>query len=126
MNRRSPIKRNGFLFFAALAVSGTALAVDHDTATIELTQAVTAVQAAERDDAARYAPADLDQAHALLDSAQSASDGRDWTGVAIYSERAKVVGDLASSRARQHRAETATAEIQRSVDTLRQQLGGAP
>lgn len=126
MNRRSPIKRYGLLFIAALAVSGTAAAVDHDTATLELTQAVTAVQAAQRDDAARYAPADLDEAHALLDSARSAADGRDWTDVAIYSERAKVVGDLASSRARQHRAEAATAEIQRSVDSLRQQVGGAP
>ncbi|HEV7489968.1 MAG TPA: DUF4398 domain-containing protein [Rhodanobacteraceae bacterium] len=126
MIRRSPIHRFGLLFIAALAVSGTAAAVDHDTATLELTQAVTAVQAAERDDAARYAPTDLDQAHVLLDSAQSAADGRDWTDVAIYSERAKVVGDLASSRARQHRAEVATAEIQRTVDSLRQQLGGAP
>jgi hypothetical protein len=126
MDHRSPIKRYGFLFIVALAVSGTAAAVDHNTATLELTQAATAVQAAERDDAARYAPTDLDQAHALLDSAQSASDARDWTGVAIYSERAKVVGDLATSRARQHRAEAATAEIERSVDSLRQQLGGAP
>ena len=73
MIRTSPINRYGLFFVAALAVSGTAAAVDHDTATLELTQAVTAVQAAERDDAARYAPADLDQAHALLDSAQSAA-----------------------------------------------------
>jgi|KBSMisStaDraftv2_1062788.scaffolds.fasta_scaffold173282_2 hypothetical protein len=126
MNRISPVKRYGVLFVAALAVSGTAAAVDHDTATLELTQAVTAVQSAERDDAARYAPADLDQAHALLDSAQSSADARNWTDAAMYSERAKVVGDLASSRARQHRAEAATAEIERSVDSLRQQVGGAP
>ena len=126
MNPRSLINRSGFLFVAALAVSGTAAAVDHNTATLELTQAMTAVQAAERDDAARYAPADLDQAHALLDSAQSAADSREWTDAAMYSERAKVVGDLASSRSRQHRAEAATAEIERSVDSLRQELGGAP
>ena len=120
------MNRYRFLIVAALAVSGTAAAVDHDTATLELTQAVTAVQAAERDDAARYAPADIDEAHAMLDSAQSAADNRNWTDVAIFAERAKVDGDLASSRARQHRAEAATAEIERSVDSLRQQLGGAP
>jgi Domain of unknown function (DUF4398) len=120
------MNRYRYILIAALAVSGTAAAVDHDTATLELTQAVTAVQSAERDDAARYAPADLDQAHALLDSAQSAADSRSWTDAAMYSECAKVVGDLASSRARQHRAEAATAEIERSVDSLRQQLGGAP
>jgi hypothetical protein len=118
------MKRYRLFLLAALAVSGAAVAVDRDTATLELTQAVTAVQTAERDDAARYAPADLDEAHAMLDSAQSAADARNWTDVAIYSERAKVTGDLASSRSRQHRAEAATAEIERSVDSLQHQLGG--
>ena len=118
------MKRYRLFLLAALAVSGAAAAVDRDTATLELTQAVTAVQTAERDDAARYAPADLDEAHAMLDSAQSAADGRNWTDAAIYAERAKVTGDLASSRSRQHRAEAATAEIERSVDSLQHQLGG--
>ena len=120
------MKRYRLFLLAALAVSGAAAAaaVDRDTATLELTQAATAVQTAERDDAARYAPADLDEAHAMLDSAQSAADGRNWTDVAIYAERAKVTGDLASSRSRQHRAEAATAEIERSVDSLQHQLGG--
>ncbi len=120
------MKKYRCLLLAALVVSGTAAAVDRDTAQLELTQAATAVQAAERDDAARYAPADLDEAHAMLDSAQSAADGRSWTDTAIYAERAKVAGDLASSRSRQHRAESATAEIERSVDSLRHQVGGAP
>lgn len=120
------MKRYRFLLVAALAVSGAAAAaaVDRDTAQLELTQAATAVQSAERDDAARYAPADLDEAHAMLDAAQNAADGRSWTDVAIYAERAKVTGDLASSRSRQHRAEAATAEIERSVDSLQHQLGG--
>ena len=120
------MKRCRLFLIAMLAVSGVATAVDRDTAQLEFTQAVTAVQTAERDDAARYAPADLDEAHAMLDSAQTAVDGRNWTDVAIYAERAKVAGDLASARSRQHRAESATAEIERSVDSLRQQIGGAP
>jgi len=118
------MKRYRFVFLAALEVSGAAAAVDNDTAQLELTQAVTAVQTAERDDAARYAPADLDEAHAMLDSAQGAASARAWTDTAIYAERAKVAGDLASSRSRQHRAEAATAEIERSVDSLRNQVGG--
>jgi len=117
---------SGFLILAALAVSGAAAAVDRDTAQLELTQAVTAVQTAERDDAARYAPADLDEAHSMLGSAQGAADARSWDDTALYAERAKVAGDLASARSRQHRAESATAEIERSVDSLRQQIGGAP
>jgi hypothetical protein len=120
------MKRYRFLLLAALAVSGVAAAVDDDTARLELTQAISAVQTAERDDAARYAPADLDEAHAMLDSAQNAASARAWTDTAIYAERAKVAGDLASARSRQHRAESATAEIERSVDSLRSQIGGAP
>ena len=116
-----------FLLFAALAVSGTAFAIDKDAAQIELAQASSAVQAAERDDAAHYAPADFDEAHTMLASAQDAADGRNWTDAAIFAERAKVSGDLASARSRQHRAEAATAEIERSVDSLRHQVnGGAP
>jgi hypothetical protein len=116
-----------FPIFAALTTSSAiAASVDDDTAKLELTQAITAVQAAERDDALRYATTDLDEAHAMLDSAQRAADARDWTAAATFAERAKVSGDLASARSRQHRAEAATAEIQESVDTLRAQLGGAP
>jgi hypothetical protein len=121
------------LFFTVLLMLGTLMAsnaiaasVDRDTAELELTQAITAVQAAERDDALRYATAELDEAHAMLASAQRAADARDWTAAATFAERAKVSGDLASARSRQHRAEAATAEIQESVDTLREQLGGAP
>lgn len=116
-----------FLILAApMASSAIAASVSRDTAELELTQAITAVQSAERDDAQRYAIADLDEAHAMLDSAQRAADARDWTAAATFAERAKVSGDLASARSRQHRAEAATAEIQESVDTLRQQIGGAP
>jgi hypothetical protein len=121
------------LFFTVLLMLGALMAsnaiaasVDRDTAELELTQAITAVQAAERDDALRYATAELDEAHAMLASAQRAADARDWTAAATFAERAKVSGDLASARSRQHRAEAATAEIQESVDTLREQLGGAP
>jgi len=97
---------------------GLAQAIDRDDAQAELAQATTSVQAAERDDAARYAPVDLDEAHAMLDNALHAADARAWTDVAIYSERAKVSGELASARSRQQRAEAATAEIRRSVDAL--------
>ncbi|HVV96456.1 MAG TPA: DUF4398 domain-containing protein [Rhodanobacteraceae bacterium] len=116
-----------FLILAApMTSSAIAASVSRDTAELELTQAITAVQSAERDDALRYATTDLDEAHAMLDSAQRAADARDWTATATFAERAKVSGDLASARSRQHRAEAATAEIQESVDALRAQLGDVP
>ncbi|HEY0178855.1 MAG TPA: DUF4398 domain-containing protein [Dokdonella sp.] len=124
MNRH----RYRYLLLIAAAASGSAAAIERGDAQIELAQATAAVQTAERDDAARYSPADLDEAHAMLVNAQQAADTSAWRNVAIYAERAKVDGELASARARQHRAEAATAEIERSVDTLRAQLGrgGAP
>jgi len=117
-----------FLMAAAFAVSATASAADRRDAELELSQALTAVQTAEREDGARYAPADLNEAQAMLVTAQRAFDARAWTDTAIYAERAKVSGDLTVARSRQHRAEFATAEIERSVDALRVRLpnGGTP
>jgi len=111
-----------FLIAAAFAVCASAKAADRRDAELEMSQALTAVQTAEREDGARYAPADLNEAHAMLDNAQRAFDLRDWTGTAIYAERAKVSGDLTAARSRQHRAEVATAEIERSVDALHTRL----
>ena len=111
----------------ALALpSGVAMAVDRDDVELELAQAATAIQAAERDDAMRYAPRDLDEAHAAFDVARRAADSREWVDAALYAERAKVSGDLASARSRQQRAEAAAAQIQRSVDALRAEHGDAP
>lgn len=126
--------RYGLLFAlasSAVATAGVAAAamVDRSSAEVEFAQATTAVQAAERDDAARYAPVDLDEATTMLDAARQASERGAWTDLATYAERAKVAGDLASARARQQRAEAATAELQRSIDSLRARLsvpGGLP
>jgi hypothetical protein len=116
------------LLASLVPICGSAQAIDRDDAQLELAQAATAVQAAERDDAARYAPADLAEAHAMLDNALHAADVRAWMDAAMYSERAKVNGDLASARSRQQRAEAATAEIQRGLDALQvgTPYGGAP
>jgi hypothetical protein len=119
------MNRYSALFVAGLLLAGSAGAVDRDDAQMELSQAINAVQAADRDDAAQYAPSELEEAHAMLQSAQLSRDRHSWTGVALYAERAKVAGDLASARSRQHRAESATTEIERSVAALRAQLSAS-
>ena len=108
---------------AALFVSANAMAADRGDAELELAQAENAVQSAERDDAARYAPGDLNEAHAMLLTAHDAYDSRAWNDSARYAERAKLSGVLAGARSRQQRADIATTEIERSVSTLRAQLG---
>lgn len=117
------------LALALSAATAAAAIVDRSSAELELAQAMTAMQAAQRDDAAHYAPTDFDEARTLLDAARQASDRNAWTDLATYAERAKVAADLASARSRRARAEAATLEIERSLDTLRAQLstsGGAP
>jgi len=116
------MKRYRYWLLVSVLAAGSASALDRGDAQLELAQAINAVQSAERDDAARYAPADLDEAHAMLGSAQRAADDRSWTETATFSERAKVAGDLASARSRQQRAEAATTEIERSLDTLKAQI----
>ena len=121
--------RHRFFLLATLLVSTSSIALDRDAALMELVQSINAVEVAQRDVAARYAPAEFDEARVMLDTARRASDGRDWLEAATYAERAKVAGDLASAKSRQQRAESATAEIQRSLDALRASLstsGGGP
>lgn len=110
-----------FAFLAGLPLAAAAL--DRDDADQAMTQAATAVQSAERDDAAQFAAPDLATAHAMLEHAQAAYDGRHWTDAVLAAENAKVDADLAAARSRQHRAEEATAQVERSVDALRDELG---
>ena len=98
-------------------------ASDRNDAELAMTQANTAVESAERADAAQFASADLGTAHDMLASAQGAYDHRDWTIAIIDAENAKADADLAAARSRQIRAEEATAEVERSVRSLREQLG---
>jgi hypothetical protein len=101
-------------------------ATDRRDAELELAQAATAVQSAERSDAGAYASADMNTAHEMLAAAQGAFDRGAWTESAMNSEKAKVDGDLAAARSRQQRATTATREIEASVRDLRAQLGLPP
>jgi hypothetical protein len=109
---------------ALLAASPlAAFASDHQDADLAMTQAGTAIEGAERADAAQYASADLGNAHSMLASAQADYDHRHWTDAIIGAENAKADADLAAARSRELRAEQATAEVERSVRSLRDQLG---
>jgi len=112
-------------FAAALLLSLplVSFATDRRDAELAMTEANAAVESAERADAAQFAGADIGTAHDMLASAQNAYDHRDWTISIFDAENAKADADLAAARSRQLRAEEATAEVERSVRTLREQLG---
>jgi len=106
-----------------LSLPLVAFAADRKDAELAMTEANTAIESAERADAAQFAGADIGTAHAMIANAQNAYDHRDWTISIIDSENAKADADLAAARSRQLRAEEATAEVDRSVRSLREQLG---
>jgi hypothetical protein len=81
----------------------------------------TLVEQADKSDAQRYAPADLQRAHDELSSAEKANAERRYIEARRYAEMAQVDADLASARASSGEAQRAAHEVQRSIDSLRQE-----
>ncbi|MDR3389541.1 MAG: DUF4398 domain-containing protein [Rudaea sp.] len=106
-----------------LALPFAARAADRKDAELAMTEAGTTIESAERADAAQYAATDLNDAHDMLGSAQAAFDHHKWLESVFSAGNAKADANLAAARARQHRAEAATAEIETTVRSLREQLG---
>ena len=109
----------------SLGLPLTAGATDRKDADLALAEAGASVEAASRADAGQYAPDELNRAHDMLANAQAAYDHRAWTDSFLSSDSAKADANLAAARSRQHRAETTTAELETTVQSLRDQLGAA-
>lgn len=104
------------LTLPALAVAG------RDEADQALTQARSAVAAAERAGSVTAAPNETRDARSLLASAEGSYAEREWTDAEREAQRARADARLAEARARQSKAEAATAEIEAAVETLRAEL----
>ncbi|MBB5207714.1 DUF4398 domain-containing protein [Chiayiivirga flava] len=104
------------LSLPALAVAG------RQEADLSLTQARSAVAAAERAGSVQAAPVPTADARALLARAEGSYEDRDWTDAEREAHRARADARLAEARARQVKAESATAEIEAAVETLRAEL----
>jgi TATA-binding protein-associated factor Taf7 len=104
-----------------LALPMTALAGKQE-AELALTAARSNVAAAERAEAARHATIELKAARDLLARAEGSFDQRDWTDAEREAERAKADARLAETRARQRIAESQLAELERSIQTLREEI----
>jgi hypothetical protein len=115
--------------FLGLALAAPALAfAGRSESELALTQARSAVAAAERAGAAQEAPLEFNAARDTLAQAQASFEEREWDDAELESHRARADARLAEARARQHKAERATADIQAAIDTLRVELarhGGA-
>jgi len=87
----------------------------------QLTTARTLVEQADKSGAQRYAPSDLQRAHDELSSADKAVNDKHYEDARRYAEKAEVDADLASARASNGEAQRAADEVNRSVETLRQE-----
>ena len=100
---------------------GAGCATQGPVPTEQLTRARTLVEQADKADAQRYAPADLQRAHDELSSADKAVSDHKYDDARRYAENAQVDADLASARASSGEAEHAAREVDRSIDSLRQE-----
>jgi hypothetical protein len=89
--------------------------------TEQLTTARTLVEQADKADAQRYAPADLQRAHDESASAEQAVNKHQYDDARRFAEDAQVDADLASARASSGEAQRAAREVDRSIDSLRQE-----
>src|SRR5579863_10170835 len=111
------------LISTALAASVLAggCAVEGPQPTAQLASARTLVAQADKSQAQRYAPADLQRAHDELSEAETANGERHFNEARSYAEAAAVDADLASARAQSGEAQRAEREAEQSNATLRQE-----
>ena len=111
---------------ALLAASALGGCASQPKPTAQLVRASTLVSEAEKDQAQRYAAADLQRARDELSAAQTAeSDGKNDSALRL-AERAAADADPASARAASGKAQQSAEQVRRSIDTLKQQLQQGP
>jgi hypothetical protein len=96
-------------------------ATEGNVPTQDMTMARTLVEQADKSDAQRYAPADLQRAHDELGSAEKAVNDHKYNDARRYAQSAQVDADLASARASSGEAQHAALEVNRSIESLRQE-----
>jgi hypothetical protein len=106
---------------ALIALPGAAWAGKSD-AEAALTAARANVAAADRADAGKYATMELKAARDLLARAEGSFDEREWTDAEREAERAKADARLAETRARQAIAESQLAELEKAIQSLRDEI----
>jgi hypothetical protein len=111
---------------ALLAASALGGCASQPKPTAQLVRANTLVGQAEKDEAQRYAAADLQRARDELSSAQTAQADGKYDNARAFADKAAVDADLASARASSGKAQQSAEQVHRSLDTLREQLQQNP
>ena len=93
-----------------------------DEAEVALTAARANIASADRADAGRYATLELKTARDLLVRAEGSFAERDWTDAEREAQRAKADARVAEARSRQQIAETQRKELEKTIETLREEI----
>lgn len=122
----SPINRMYRLCMAAslagalLLVAGCASAPMAPTASID--EAKLAIQAAERNDASRYAASELDEARQKLVQADKAVAAEDMISAGRFAEESTVAANLAAARTEATKAVAINEEMGRGAEALLEEM----
>jgi hypothetical protein len=124
----SPPRTRLIALCAAALLSASALGgcASQPKPTAQLVRASTLVGEAEKEEAQRYAAADLQRARDELSSARTAESDGKYDNARRLADRAAVDADLASARAASGKAQQSADQVHHSIDTLKQQLQQAP
>ncbi|MGH8269620.1 MAG: DUF4398 domain-containing protein [Steroidobacteraceae bacterium] len=123
----SPSIRLGALAAAALlGAAGLGACASQPKPTAQLVRASTLVGEAEKNEAQRYAAADLQRARDELSSAQTAESDGKYDNARGLADRAAADANLASARAASGKAGQSADQVRHSIDTLKQQLQQSP
>lgn len=111
---------------AAAAVAGflaiSACATAPQPPSLALQAAESAIVNAERARVADYASAELRAAREKLTAARTAVRNEDMVKAGYLAEESRVHADLASARAEELKAKAVNDEMQKSIDTLKQEM----
>lgn len=119
--------------YAAAAIAGifalSACATTPEPPTRALQAAESAIASAEQDRVATYASAELREAREKLSAARAEVREEDMVTARYLAEEALVHAELASAQAEEVKAKAVNDEMQKSIDTLKQEMqrnSGAP
>jgi hypothetical protein len=88
----------------------------------ELARAEASIEQAERSGAREYGAEELDSARDKLARAKAAADGDDNLAAARYAREAAVDAELAGAIARDRETDLAVEELNKSIETLREEI----
>ena len=107
----------GAMLFALVACASTP-----QPPTEQLQAAEMAITTAEQQGVADYASADLNQAREKLSAARTAVQQENMILAQRLADESRVSAELASAKAEMLKAEEVNEEMQRSIETLRQEM----